>query len=158
MSEDFKKLIELAKTYYDTTVTSIKLMRASRDYAELNEAIAEVYDNMDELENKLNILNTELIHKKEEEELTNEEYSSYVDALSNIGYALLLISKSKETYEYVYKSLNKIEEVASAKKETKVSNGKTVDKEILPIINDDSKSNIKSAAKNTNIAKIYTKR
>ena len=157
MTEEFKNKINLANTYYNSTVKIIKLMRASRDYANLNESIANVYDNLDKLINNLNILNEDLLRLYEEEKPIDEDYASYLDALSNIGYALMLIDKSKSTYEYVYKSINNIEKPVSAKKKTKVSAGKVVDNNVLPIINSDIKSS-NNSNNLVDVAKIYTKR
>jgi len=156
MTEEFKNKINLANTYYNSTVKIIKLMRASRDYANLNESIANVYDNLDKLINNLNILNEDLLRLYEEEKPIDEDYASYLDALSNIGYALMLIDNSKSTYEYVYKSINNIEKPVSAKKKTKVSAGKVVNNNVLPIINSDIKSS--NSNDMVNVAKIYTKR
>ena len=156
MTEEFKNKINLANTYYNSTVKIIKLMRASRDYANLNESIANVYDNLDKLINNLNILNEDLLRLYEEEKPIDEDYASYLDALSNIGYALMLIDNSKSTYEYVYKSINNIEKPVSAKKTTKVSAGKVVNNNVLPIINSDIKSS--NSNDMVNVAKIYTKR
>lgn len=157
MTEEFEKKIKLANIYYSSTVKVIKLMRASRDYADLNESISEVYVNLNKLKKKLNTLHDDLVALVHEEEPNDEEYSSYINALNDIGYSLMLINKSKSTYEYVYKSINNIEKPVSAKKKTKVSAGKVVDNNVLPIINSDIKSSNNSNDV-VNVAKIYTKR